>query len=387
MKSILAGPVALLAFAPLARADLKSDGAFGFPQTSARVLCDSADLRLSVACDGSRLFVQAVMWTDGDDTPGLTGDGRKIGDHSTLDIDVDANGGKTANVDRAYTLNPWPTLPGLHYSISYGESASSGLQAGSEGRGSIQYVDENGKKTRVDTYLIPLDEISRKEDDPIQFAFLASSTEPRLTVNSIGFEPRDKTKPYYTYHLPAGEYHRFKLEKTQSQPFDASLVPEGRGETARAEHKSPPKIGRRVGAPGGPVEINARNWMNWSGKEAPTLAGLKGKVVVVEFWATWCAPCVAGIPHLNELHQRHEKDGLVILSLTDQDHEAVEKFVKAKGDGMTYPVGMGSTSGGEYGVAGIPHACVISREGKLLWQGHPADPAFEESLASALKAN
>jgi thiol-disulfide isomerase/thioredoxin len=382
----VAGLVVLLAFAPIARADLKSEGAFGFPQKSAKVLCDSADLRVSVACDGKHLFVQAVVWKDGDDALGLTSDGRKIGDHSSLDLDVDNNGKKTKSVDRTYSLNPWPQRPGLHYSISYGDGASSGLQSNSEGRGSIQYVEENGARIRVDTYLIPLDELNRSAGDEIQFALLASSTAPRLTVNSIGFEPKDKSRPYYTYHLPAENYHRLKLARTQSEAFDASAVPEGRSAAVRKENKPAPKIGKRVGEAGGPVEINAQAWVNWSGDAPPTLARLKGKVVVVEFWATWCGPCVAGIPHLNELHKKHAKDGLVILSLTDQDHTAVEKFVKDRGDGMSYPVGMGSTSGADYGVAGIPHACVIGRDGKLVWQGHPGEPAFDEAVESALQA-
>ena len=111
---------------------------------------------------------------------------------------------------------------------------------------------------------------------------------------------------------------------------------------------------------------------------------LHGKVVVVEFWATWCGPCTAGIPHLNELHEKYNKDGLVILSLTDQCAKAIEKFAKDRG--MQYAVGAGSETGKDYGVAGIPHALVIGRDGKLRWQGNPNDDGFEKQIADAIKS-
>ncbi|HUG67042.1 MAG TPA: hypothetical protein VMM76_04795, partial [Pirellulaceae bacterium] len=85
--------------------DLKKQAAFGFPQDKATVLCDNKDLRVSVWNDDAQLYVQAIVWGDGDDSIGETQDGRKIGDNSNLNIDANADGKPTPNVDRRYMLN------------------------------------------------------------------------------------------------------------------------------------------------------------------------------------------------------------------------------------------------------------------------------------------
>src|SRR6478735_3785423 len=65
-----------------------------------------------------------------------------------------------------------------------------------------------------------------------------------------------------------------------------------------------------------------------------------GKVYLFECWATWCGPCVAAIPHINALHQKYASKGLCVYGMNVfEDGEAkVAEFVKAKGQGMSYPV-------------------------------------------------
>jgi thiol-disulfide isomerase/thioredoxin len=138
-----------------------------------------------------------------------------------------------------------------------------------------------------------------------------------------------------------------------------------------------PKIGVE------PPEVVAADWLNT--ESPPTLASLRGQVVLVEFWATWCGPCVAGIPHLNELQNKYRKLGLRIVSLTDEDRAKVEAFQKSAKAPIEYTVGVGSDLSTTYGVSGIPHAFLVGRSGKLLWHGHPADRECEEKIELALE--
>jgi len=135
--------------------------------------------------------------------------------------------------------------------------------------------------------------------------------------------------------------------------------------------------GAMVGQPA--PEIQAQYWLN-----APALAlqALRGKVVVVEFWATWCPPCRRSIPHLVELDKQYRPKGVVIIGLTNEPKTTVEPF--AREIGMTYPVGGGSSTASQYGVTGIPHAFVVDPSGRVVWEGHPMsglDKAIEEQLA------
>jgi thiol-disulfide isomerase/thioredoxin len=362
-------------------AEHRSDSAFGFPHRDANVLCDTADLRLSAWNNSEVLFVQAVLRSDGDDSVGETDDGREIGDWSSLLIDCDADGKATANVDRSYALNPWPSLPGLRYSVVMSESGSTGLKGDSKGRGAISYLPclpEGDHKVRVDTYLIPLSEIARKPGETVHLAFWASSVKPAASYNSLGIDP---VKAKYSHSLPREKWHALTLSE-RSSPVDESLVPDPRSSEPAAARSAP--VMPKLGASGAQLpEVAADSWLNWSGEAPPTIASLKGKVVVVEFWATWCGPCVKGIPHLNQLHEAHASEGLVILSLTDQSQKPVEAFMTKTP--MKYVVGVKSDTGEKYGVVGIPHAAVIGRDGVLLWQGNPQSPQFDETIVAALK--
>src|SRR5205814_5047942 len=136
--------------------------------------------------------------------------------------------------------------------------------------------------------------------------------------------------------------------------LDAKEVPNGQEDQVPLKQK-PVKPRPKVGAV--PPEVSAKDWLN--ADTPPTLVGLKGKVVVVEFWATWCGPCVAGIPHLNKLHDEYGPKGLVLMSFTDQSKQGIETFMK--GTPMKYVLGCGSELAADYGVGGIPHAFVIGK--------------------------
>ena len=123
----------------------------------------------------------------------------------------------------------------------------------------------------------------------------------------------------------------------------------------------------------------------------------KDRAYLIEFWATWCGPCVAGIPHLNALHLKFKNRGLVVIgqNVEGKDQTPVKAFVEKMADGMTYPVALDNTSGSEQGpmrhswldAAGlnhIPAAFLVGKDARIAWLGHPNDlteKMIEEVLA------
>ena len=95
-----------------------------------------------------------------------------------------------------------------------------------------------------------------------------------------------------------------------------------------------------------------------------------GKPLVLEFWATWCPPCLKSIPHLNELYNKHKSKGLVIVGVTNEKRDVVEKFLKKTK--MDYFPALDANLGRTFGVTGIPHAVLVDKTGKIVWEGHPA---------------
>ena len=113
-----------------------------------------------------------------------------------------------------------------------------------------------------------------------------------------------------------------------------------------------------------------------------------GEIYVFECWATWCGPCVASIPHLNELHRKMGPKGVVITGVnvweSEKDPASIDRvraFVKSQGEKMSYRVALGGKAFVQdwlqrNGVNGIPHAFIV-KEGKLVWQGHPMEMSEE----------
>lgn len=133
---------------------------------------------------------------------------------------------------------------------------------------------------------------------------------------------------------------------------------------------------------------------------ARTLAGdsvatssLAGRVVLLNVWATWCAPCRQEIPYLQSLYERHQRDGLEIIGVSvdarGQDAE-IEGF--AKEYGMTYPIWRDPDERIQtlYLALGVPASYLIDRAGILRWRRlgiiRETDTTFTRSLAEALAA-
>ena len=108
-----------------------------------------------------------------------------------------------------------------------------------------------------------------------------------------------------------------------------------------------------------------------------TLAQLKGKVVLINFWATWCAPCLEEIPWLIDLQQKYSAKGFTVLgvAMDEEGKSVVAPWVAKKRfdvDGqklpMSYPIVIGSEAAAEKfgGLFGYPTSILISRDGKQI---------------------
>jgi cytochrome c-type biogenesis protein len=130
---------------------------------------------------------------------------------------------------------------------------------------------------------------------------------------------------------------------------------------ARSEGEGPPPIlGKTTPAPDFTLE-------SLDGQSV-TLSGLRGKAVLLNFWATWCGPCKIETPWLVELQNQYGNQGLQIVgvAMDDSGKDEIEKF--AKDMGMNYPVLIGKESVGDAygGVPALPESFFIGRDGKIV---------------------
>ena len=104
---------------------------------------------------------------------------------------------------------------------------------------------------------------------------------------------------------------------------------------------------------------------------------VNNKVRLIEFWATWCGPCVAGIPHLNELAAEFIND-LIVVGVTDEPASKIRTFMQSTP--MNYYVASDDQARMKslIKITGIPHAILVSSEGIVRWQGHPARLTSEQ---------
>jgi thiol-disulfide isomerase/thioredoxin len=121
------------------------------------------------------------------------------------------------------------------------------------------------------------------------------------------------------------------------------------------------------------------------------LAKYKGKVLLVDFWATWCVPCLAEIPNMKKNYEAYHDKGFDILGLSwDENRETLEKFVKDRAIpwGIVYGDDAPSPSFEYYGISGIPLMILVGKDGKVIStsaRGEELDKLLERQFGPAEK--
>jgi thiol-disulfide isomerase/thioredoxin len=149
-------------------------------------------------------------------------------------------------------------------------------------------------------------------------------------------------------------------------------------------------------------ELSVEAWANGT---ALTAADLKGKVVLLDFWAVWCGPCIATFPHLIEWNEKYADQGLVTIGLTryynyswkdgkasrskdvphDEELQMLDQFAKQHKLTHRFGIQKGGALSDFYAVSGIPHVVLIDRHGKVRLMRVGSGPDNAEAIEKMLK--
>jgi cytochrome c biogenesis protein CcmG/thiol:disulfide interchange protein DsbE len=132
--------------------------------------------------------------------------------------------------------------------------------------------------------------------------------------------------------------------------------------------------------------MNVTQWLNGPPR-------LDGRLVIVDFFASWCGPCMNAVPHMNDMASRFEQD-LVVVGISDEQAGTLRSGLGRAGypvNSFRYPIGVDPSARMKkgFGVNAIPHVAVVSADGIVRWQGHPAmlNNATVSALVEANRAS
>jgi cytochrome c biogenesis protein CcmG/thiol:disulfide interchange protein DsbE len=116
-----------------------------------------------------------------------------------------------------------------------------------------------------------------------------------------------------------------------------------------------------------------------------TLASLKGRVVVLDFWASWCAPCRKSFPFLDALQKKHSHEGLEVVGLTlEEDDDAVNGFVASIPVQFTILRDTSERTGEAFGIVAMPTTLLIGRDGEVAARFEGGDETVHAKIEAAV---
>jgi peroxiredoxin len=183
---------------------------------------------------------------------------------------------------------------------------------------------------------------------------------------------------------------RALAEAMEGAPVDASVYLE-LATLVRYEHVKPPvqdpALNAAVDLLALREALHQEAGFSLTGLDGKTysLDGLRGKVVLLNFWATWCPPCRKEMPDLEKLYRELGPKGFVVLAVSDEKRDVVERFLADKG--YTFPILLdeGRKVNTAFDVEGIPKSFLFGRDGKIVAQAIDmrTERQFREMLQAA----
>jgi thiol-disulfide isomerase/thioredoxin len=130
-----------------------------------------------------------------------------------------------------------------------------------------------------------------------------------------------------------------------------------------------------------PVAFGKEKWLTEKQETA-------GKVIVLDFWATWCGPCVAAAPILDKIQAKHKGSAVVIgVGGQGEDEATIKGFLKKSKHGYAQVFDASQKVYSSLGIEGIPHVVVLSTDGVVRWQGNPHEPGFAKAVDDVVAAD
>ena len=207
----MAALVTVLTQDGLSAEDVKKKGALGFPQESATVVCDTAEVRLSASADGEYLYLQAVLWDDHENKSGKGVGDSEASDQCTFGLLKSADG-NPAEGDPQYNLNSSKGRLPISVSRSLGGDVISAASKKTKARGKIAFIKVDGKQVRVDSIAIPLEELNLKHGSTVRVAYFGRSFSPDVRYTSVELSETERAKKFDFAHIPRDRFAALELK-------------------------------------------------------------------------------------------------------------------------------------------------------------------------------